>query len=255
MKPKNELGLWSGIGLVAANMEKAGTFLPGNKQSKTGGICASITGILKNEIGKTKNKTKLDILKGGLKYANDVCDAGGAPDLAKITKGLPKKDKLRISQKTNSALFDGADPDLPDKNFGPAPSNQSPVSTGRGGQVLDLKAADPDLKTTPIPEFSLNGTKLNQTLESKSPILLASAASAKSPAGAAAPAKTAASATAQAQSLDATPDDTLYNTWKISNDLMCDLQTRILETGKNNSTVIPQQIAAGKISCGQGDFG
>ncbi|MBI4803232.1 MAG: hypothetical protein HY796_11990 [Elusimicrobia bacterium] len=51
--------------------------LSGNKQSKTGGICVSIIGILKNEIGKTKNKTKLGILQGGLKYADEVCNAGG----------------------------------------------------------------------------------------------------------------------------------------------------------------------------------
>ncbi|MBI4802737.1 MAG: hypothetical protein HY796_09480, partial [Elusimicrobia bacterium] len=49
------------------------------KKKSTSKICSSLIGILKNEIGKTKNKTKLDILKGGLDYANDVCDSGGSP--------------------------------------------------------------------------------------------------------------------------------------------------------------------------------
>ncbi|MBU2574227.1 MAG: hypothetical protein KKH28_09145 [Elusimicrobia bacterium] len=126
-----------------------------NKKSSTGRICSSITGILTNEIGKTKNKTKLSILQSGLKYANEVCDAGGVLDLVKITKGLPEKDKLRISQKTNSALFDGKG-DLPDKDFGPDSSN--PVAlTGKGGSVGDLKAFEPDLnKVGPVTDFSLN---------------------------------------------------------------------------------------------------
>ncbi|MBU2573616.1 MAG: hypothetical protein KKH28_06020 [Elusimicrobia bacterium] len=185
----------------------------GKKQSTTKKICSSITNILKGEIGKTKNKTKLDILKGGLKYANEICDAGGAPDLAKITKGLPEKDKKRISQKTSSAMFDGAG-DLPDKDFGADSSN--PIAlTGKGGSVGDLKASGPDInKISPVTEFSLSGTKLSgetpgQAATKQSSILLASAASAKtsadtasassakSPAGAAS-AKTAVSAAAKA---------------------------------------------------------
>ncbi|MBI4801132.1 MAG: hypothetical protein HY796_01290, partial [Elusimicrobia bacterium] len=114
------------------------------KQPTAGKICSSISDILKGEIGKTKNKTKLDILQGGLKYADDICNSGGAPDLAKITKGLPEKDKLRISQKTNAALFDGK-ADLPSRNFG-ITSNQSSVLTGKSGQVLNLKNSEPDIK-------------------------------------------------------------------------------------------------------------
>ncbi|MBI4803211.1 MAG: hypothetical protein HY796_11880 [Elusimicrobia bacterium] len=127
----------------------------GKKQSTTKKICSSIIGILTNEIDKTKNKTKLDILKGGLDYANDICDSGGVPDPAKITKGLPEKDKARILQKTNAALFDGA-ADLPVKNFGPTPSNQGAELIGKGGQIADLKTSEPDIpKLNPATEFSL----------------------------------------------------------------------------------------------------
>ncbi|MBU2574872.1 MAG: hypothetical protein KKH28_12425 [Elusimicrobia bacterium] len=141
-----------------------------NKKSSTGGICSSITNILTSEIGKTKNKTKLGILQGGLKYANEICDSGGTPDLTKITKGLPEKDKIRISQKTNSALFDGM-ADLPDKDLD-VNSNQAVALTGRGGQVLDLKASEPDIaKISPVTDFSLN----------KPTTLLASAKTAISP--------------------------------------------------------------------------
>ena len=175
--------------------DKAGN---SKKQSATGGLCSSITGILTNEIGKTKNKTKSGILKGGLKYANEICDAGGVPDLAKITKGLPKNDKLRISQKTNAALFDGA-ADLNAKDLEPVSSNQPAELTGKGGRVTDLKGSAPDLyKLSPVTEFSLSGTKLSgetpgQAATKQSPILLASASQAKSPADTAAAAKTAGS--------------------------------------------------------------
>ncbi|MBI4801225.1 MAG: hypothetical protein HY796_01760 [Elusimicrobia bacterium] len=231
------------------------------KQSTTKKICSSIIGILKNAIGKTKSKTKLDILKGGLNYANDVCDSGGAPDLAKITKGLPEKDKARISQKTNAALFDGA-AELPDKDFGPVPSsNRAAVLTGKGGMIGDLKVSEPDInKLSPVTEFSLSGKKssretFGQAATKQSLLLLSPAASAKSPADAAASAKTAVAATAQAQSSGATPDDTLYNKWKTTNDLQCDIHTQVLEVGRNNSAAIPHAIAAGEILCSQGDFG
>ncbi|MBI4800891.1 MAG: hypothetical protein HY796_00020 [Elusimicrobia bacterium] len=160
---------------------------PGKKQSTTGKICKSITNILKGEIGKTKNKTKLDILKGGLKYANEICDAGGAPDLAKITKGLPEADKKRISQKTSSALFDGA-ADHPDKDFGPDTAKSAATLTGAGGQVLNLKASEPDIKkVSPVTEVSLSGTKLfggtsNLAAPKQPSVLLASVVSAKTPA-------------------------------------------------------------------------
>ena len=101
-------------------------------------MCSSIIGALNSEIGRTKNKTKLDILKGGLNYANDVCNSGGTPDLAKITKDLPEKDKLRFSQKTNAALFDGA-AELPDKEFGSATPNAATILIGKGGSGNRLK--------------------------------------------------------------------------------------------------------------------
>ncbi|MBI4802127.1 MAG: hypothetical protein HY796_06350, partial [Elusimicrobia bacterium] len=144
----------------------------GKNQSATKRICSSLAGILTGEIGKTKNKTKLGILQGGLEYVNKICDSGGSPDLAKITKGLPEEDKARISQKTNAALFDGV-ADRPDKDFGPASSNP-PALTGRGGQVADLKTSEPDInKTSPVTEFGL---------QNKPAILLASASPAQSPA-------------------------------------------------------------------------
>ena len=158
----------------------------GKKQSSSKKICSAITGILKNEIGKTKNKTKLDILNGGLDYANDVCDSGGSPDLAKITKGLPEKDKARISQKTNAALFDGA-ADRPDKDFAPNTSNTAATLTSKGGQVTDLKSAEPATpKLNAASEFSLSGKKLSaetpgQAATKQSSSLLASVASAKTP--------------------------------------------------------------------------
>ncbi|MBI4802062.1 MAG: hypothetical protein HY796_06025 [Elusimicrobia bacterium] len=156
----------------------------GKKQSVTKRICSSLAGILTNEIGKTTNKTKSGILKGGLKYVNEVCDRGGTPDLAKITKGLPEEDKKRISQKTSSALFDGKG-DLPDKDLD-VNSNQTATLTGAGGWVTDLKTSEPDLnKISPVTDFSLSGTKLSgetpgQAATKQSPSLSASASSAKS---------------------------------------------------------------------------
>ncbi|MBI4801353.1 MAG: hypothetical protein HY796_02405 [Elusimicrobia bacterium] len=104
-----------------------------------------------------------------------------------MTKGLPEKDKLRISQKTSSALFDGK-ADLPDEDVN---SNQT-ATFGAGGWVTDLKTSEPDLnKISPVTDFSLSGTKLSgetpgQAATKQSSSLSASVSSAKSPADTAA---------------------------------------------------------------------
>ncbi|MBI4803074.1 MAG: hypothetical protein HY796_11175 [Elusimicrobia bacterium] len=102
-----------------------------------------------------------------MKYVNEICDRGGTPDLAKITKGLPEKDKLRISQKTNAALFDGA-ADRPDKDFGPNTSRTAATLTGTGGQVTDLKSSEPNTpKFSQVAEFSLASAKNTQASTAK----------------------------------------------------------------------------------------
>jgi hypothetical protein len=116
------------------------------KPSTSERICKSVTNILNNEIGKTKNKTKKGILQGGLKYTNEICGAGGTPDLNKVTEGLPEKDRLRISQKTNAALFDGVDPYLKQENLTNV-SGTLPSLTGKTGKITDLKSYDPSLKS------------------------------------------------------------------------------------------------------------
>ncbi|MBI4801564.1 MAG: hypothetical protein HY796_03470 [Elusimicrobia bacterium] len=92
--------------------------------------------------------------------------------------------------------------------MGPTPFDRAAVITGRGGSVGDLKKSDPDIKTSPIPEFSLSGTKLSgktpgQAATKQSSSLLASASSVKSPADITASAKTAGSATAKAMAASA----------------------------------------------------
>ncbi|MBU2572986.1 MAG: hypothetical protein KKH28_02775, partial [Elusimicrobia bacterium] len=69
-----------------------------------------------------------------------------------------------------SKMFDGTG-DFAAKDFN-VNSNQSPVLTGKGGSVGDLKASDPNIKTSPISEFSL---------ENKPTTLLASAKTTISP--------------------------------------------------------------------------
>ncbi|MBI4803063.1 MAG: hypothetical protein HY796_11120 [Elusimicrobia bacterium] len=52
-------------------------------------------------------------------------------------------------------LFDGADPNLPAKDFTPDSSN--PAALTGGGRLLDLKASEPDLsKVSPVTDFSLD---------------------------------------------------------------------------------------------------
>ncbi|MBI4800988.1 MAG: hypothetical protein HY796_00525 [Elusimicrobia bacterium] len=65
-----------------------------------------------------------------------------------------KKSTIESSQKTGSVLFDGADPNLPAKDFAPDSSNPAALT---GGLLLDLKANEPDLsKVGPLTDFSLD---------------------------------------------------------------------------------------------------
>jgi len=171
-------------------------------------LCSSFANVLDNEETKTaaavknckKNcaliQKKHDLIKTAQKKVDDSCAKNIAPDITKVSAGLDKnvQAKLRKQYNQHSKLYDGT-ADL-DKDFGlTTKSNQSPV-LGKGGQVTDLKGSAPDLnKLSPVTEFSLSGKKLSgetpgQTTTKQSPILLASAASAKSPADTAAAAKT-----------------------------------------------------------------
>jgi len=119
-----------------------------NKSTKQK-ICSSITNILTNEINKinkTKNETKLKILKGGLNYVNDVCSRGEALDLNRITEELSEQDKAKFNQRFLSTLFDGTNPNLKQKDF----SNYSktlPILTEKSDKVADLKSYNPVLKS------------------------------------------------------------------------------------------------------------
>ncbi|MBI4656348.1 MAG: DUF4157 domain-containing protein [Elusimicrobia bacterium] len=125
-----------------------------NKQSATDKICSSITDILNNEIGKTKNKTKLKVLNDSLNYVNGACRKGEAPDLTKVTEGLNENDKLSIRQRTGSSFFDGTDPNLKEENLSNL-SKTLPALAGKTGEITDLKSYDPSLKTSTNPVSEL----------------------------------------------------------------------------------------------------
>ncbi|MBI4801959.1 MAG: hypothetical protein HY796_05490 [Elusimicrobia bacterium] len=187
-------------------------------------LCSSVTSFLDEEAVKTGaavkackdkcgwKKRKNDLITAAQKKAKDSCSKGQAPDINDLNKGLDgnAKERLKSLYDRNNRMFDGT-AKLPTKTFKPIPSKQAAVLTGAGGQVTDLKSYEPNTpKLNPTAEFSLSGTKLSgetpgQAATKQSPILLASASSAKSPAGADASAKTAVSAaakTAQAPTLD-----------------------------------------------------
>ncbi|MBI4801307.1 MAG: hypothetical protein HY796_02175 [Elusimicrobia bacterium] len=122
-------------------------------------------------------------------------------------------------------MFDGT-AKLAAKDLRSVPSNSAATLTGKGGQVTDLKSYEPNTpKLNPTAEFSLSGTKLpgetpGQAATKQSSILLASASSAKSPAGADASAKTAVSATAKTSAADIEPGVDCAGTieaWAITN--------------------------------------
>lgn len=74
-----------------------------------------------------------------------------------------KKATIKSSQKTGSVLFDGVDPDLPAKDFAPDSSNPAAL-TGKGGLLLDLKAAEPEIgKVSQATDFSLDKPTLEFT--------------------------------------------------------------------------------------------
>ncbi|MBI4800964.1 MAG: hypothetical protein HY796_00385 [Elusimicrobia bacterium] len=165
-------------------------------------LCSSFANVLDDEETKTaaalknckKNcaiiQKKLDLIKAAQKKVDDSCAKGITPDITKVSAGLDKnvQAKLRKQYNQHSKMYDGK-ADLPDKDFGlTTKSNQSPgLTVGKGGQVADLKTSEPVIpKLNSATEFSLSGTKLSgktpgQAPTKQSPILLASASSAKTP--------------------------------------------------------------------------
>lgn len=133
-------------------------------------LCTSFSNVLDDEETKAaaavknckKNcaiiQKKLDLIEAAQKKVNDSCAKNLTPDIADVSKGLDKnvQEKLRQKYNQHSKLYDGT-ADLPEKDFGlNANANQSPVSTGKGGQVTDLKTFEPDVpKLSQVSEFSL----------------------------------------------------------------------------------------------------
>ncbi|MBI4801771.1 MAG: hypothetical protein HY796_04515 [Elusimicrobia bacterium] len=99
---------------------------------------------------------KHDLIEAARKKAKDSCSRNDVPDINDINKGLEgnAKEKLKNLYDRNSRMFDGT-AKIPSKDFD-VKSNQSPASTGKGGQVSDLKSSEPDIKKITSPsEFSL----------------------------------------------------------------------------------------------------
>ncbi|MBI4801622.1 MAG: hypothetical protein HY796_03765, partial [Elusimicrobia bacterium] len=91
-----------------------------------------------------------------------------------------KNPTIESSQKTGSVLFDGADPNLPAKDFTPDSSN--PAALTGGGLLLDLKASEPDFnKVGPLTDFSLD--KPTTLVFAKTALLPQKAEAASNPAG------------------------------------------------------------------------
>ncbi|MBI4802188.1 MAG: hypothetical protein HY796_06655 [Elusimicrobia bacterium] len=204
-------------------------------------LCLSFANVLDDEEAKAdaavKNckskcdwvKKKKELIAAAQKKVDDSCAKGITPDITKVSAGLDKniQAKLRNLYNQHSKMYDGK-ADLPDKDFGLTTKlNQSPgLTVGKGGQIADLKTSEPAIpKLNSATEFSLSGTKLSretpgQAATKQSPILLASASSAKSPAAATASAKTAVSATAKASAADIEPGVDCAGTieaWAITN--------------------------------------
>ncbi|MBI4802771.1 MAG: hypothetical protein HY796_09650 [Elusimicrobia bacterium] len=131
-------------------------------------LCSSVTSFLNDEAAKaatalkncTKNcnwkKHKDELVKAAQKKAKDSCAKGEAPDINDINNGLDTDAKARLKSlyDRNSRMFDGT-AKLAAKDFD-VKSNQSSASTGKGGQVSDLKSSEPDIKKITSPsEFSL----------------------------------------------------------------------------------------------------
>ncbi|MBI4801473.1 MAG: hypothetical protein HY796_03015 [Elusimicrobia bacterium] len=163
-------------------------------------LCSSVASFLDDEAAKadtalkncTKNcgwkKRKDDLVKAAQKKAKDTCSKGEVPDINELSKWLDTDAKTRLKNlyDRNSRMFDGT-ANLAAKDLTPLPSNSAATLTGAGGQVADLKTAEPATpKLNTASEFSLSRTKLsgetsNQATTKQSPVLLASASTAKPP--------------------------------------------------------------------------
>jgi len=135
-------------------------------------LCSHVTSFLDDEADKAgadlKNckancnwkKKKNDLITAAKKKAKDSCAKGEAPDINDINKGLDANAKTRLKDlyNQNSQLFDGK-AKLPDKDFAPVASNQTILLASKGGQVTDLKSAEPSTPKLNAPsEFSLAKT-------------------------------------------------------------------------------------------------
>jgi len=167
-------------------------------------LCSSVTNFLDDESAKAgadlKNckancgwkKRKNDLITTAKKKAKDSCAKGEAPDINEINKGLDGNAKARLNKlyDQNNQMFDGT-AKLAAKDLTPVPSNSATTLTGKGGQVTGLKSAEPATPKLNTPsEFSLGGTKVtgdtsNSAATKQSPMILASAAPAKTSADAA----------------------------------------------------------------------
>ncbi|MBI4801716.1 MAG: hypothetical protein HY796_04235 [Elusimicrobia bacterium] len=131
-------------------------------------LCSSVTGFLDDEANKAGaslkgckancgwKKRKNDLIDAARKKAKESCARGEAPDINDINKGLDgnAKERLKSLYDRNNRMFDGS-AKLAAKDFD-VKSSQSPASTGKGGQVSDLKSSEPDIKKITSPsEFSL----------------------------------------------------------------------------------------------------
>ncbi|MBI4801814.1 MAG: hypothetical protein HY796_04745 [Elusimicrobia bacterium] len=129
-------------------------------------LCSSVTNFLDDEAARadtalkncTKNcgwkKRKDDLIDAARKKARESCSKGEAPDINELNKGLDTDAKTRLKNlyDRNNRMFDGS-AKLAAKDSD-VKSNQSPASTGKGGQVSDLKSSEPDIKkiTSPQPQ-------------------------------------------------------------------------------------------------------
>ena len=135
------------------------------------GLCSRIAGFFNDERAKadaavkkcgkkacTADKKKQAQIKAAQKKAKDSCAKGIAPDLTRL--GLDKYTQKRLNNAANfyNGLYDGKGK-LPGADFNAGPSKPVAALTG-GGKVADLKASEPAINTTPIPEFSLKSAFL-----------------------------------------------------------------------------------------------
>ena len=121
-------------------------------------LCSSITSFLDDEADEANaaakgcksncglSKTKQDLIKSAQKTAKDSCAKGVAPDIAKVSKGLDKTSKQKLTSlynqnNKNSMMFDGKGK-LPNKDFNLNPFKPA-VALAAGGSIADLKKSEP----------------------------------------------------------------------------------------------------------------